>query len=92
MDRLHQHLTSGSSYLTENSADPAAEGEILYRNMTAIAGRLFGENYTDDDMEIIINRVGDGTIETAYDADCDTEAAAQAIDARAKRNGWTGWL
>ena len=88
---LHYNLTSGSSYMTQYSDDPEAEGEIIYNNLTAVAEILFGEEYTDDDMEIVIVDGGAGYF-NPYDPKLDAEAAAKAVDARAKRSGGTGWL
>ncbi len=91
MSNLYYNLTSGSSYMTQNSDDPETEGEIIFDNLTAIAEILFGEEYDDDDMEIVIAKAGAGVF-NAYDPDLDAQAAAQAIDAQAKRNGGSGWL
>lgn len=88
---LYDNLTSGSSYMTQHSDDPAADGEIIYNNLTAVAEILFGEEYTDEDMEIIITDGGAGVF-NVYDPELDAEEAAKAVDARAKRSGGTGWM
>lgn len=91
MSDLHYNLTSGSSYMTQNSDDPEVEGQIIYDNLTAVAEILFGEEYTDEDMEIVISAAG-AFVFNAYDPDTDADDAAKRIDAQAKRNGGTGWL
>jgi len=88
---LHYNLTSGSSYLTQQSEDPATDGQIIYDNLTATAEILFGDEYTDDQMEIIIDAVSSG-IDGFYDEDADPQELAEAVDARAKRRGGKGWL
>ena len=90
-NQLEYNLVSGSSYLTENSENPAVDGQIIYDNLVAVATRLFGDEYTDEDMELVITKLGNGTFD-GYDEDMDVEAAAQAINESAKRMGGKGWL
>lgn len=89
--QLEYNLTSGSSYLTQNSDNPKVDGQIIYDNLDATATILFGEEYTDEDMEIVIDALGSG-IDGFYDEDVDPQELAEAVDARAKRRGGTGWL
>lgn len=91
LDKLYYNLTSGSSYMTQNSDNPEAEGEIIYDNLMAVAEILFGGDCTDEEMEIVIGEAGAGVF-NAYDPDLDAQVAAQAVDAQAKRRGGTGWL
>lgn len=89
--QLEYNLTSGSSYLTQNSENSEVDGQIIYDNLDATATILFGEEYTDKQMEIVIDALGSG-IDGFYDEDADPQALAQAVDQRAKKRGGTGWL
>jgi len=88
---LEYNLTSGSSYLTQNSEDPEHDGQIIYDNLDATATILFGEEYSEDDMEFVIDALGSG-IDGFYDEDADPQDLAKAVDQYAKRRGGTGWL
>jgi len=88
---LRGNLESGASYLTQHCDDSQAVGAILADNIEAIASMLFGEGYTDEELEIVIDHVSKCTF-NAYDQDCDIAAAAAAINQCALNQGGTGWM
>lgn len=91
MSTLRWNLESGSSYLTQESDDPAVDGKILADNFEAVADRLFGEEYTDADMELILDVCGSNP-EPFYCADSTVDELATVVDAYVKRRGGKGWM
>lgn len=91
LSELHHNLTTGDSYLTQNSDDPETDGQIIYDNIEAVAEILFGDESTDEDYEYLVDAVSGGFL-NAYDPDFDPAEAAHKLDARAKARGGAGWL
>lgn len=91
MDRLLHNLTSGTSYLTQHSANPATDGQTIYDNIMSVSACLFGEEPADAQIEIVIDAIGSGLF-AADDPHLSASEAAQAINSAAKRAGGTGWL
>lgn len=90
MDELWHNLISGQSYLTQDSDDPEHDGEILYYNITSVAERLFGEDYSDDDFEYLMEMLG---AESApWYRPNNTDEIIRSIDTIAKARGGAGWL
>lgn len=91
MSELRRNLTSGTSYLTQHSEDPESDGEILADNFESLAERLFGDEYTDTDMEYVIALCGSHP-EPFYNADTDVEELVALANTVSKKRGGKGWL
>ena len=91
MTTLRYNLESGDSYLTQHSENPEVEGSILADNFEAVAERIFGDTYTDQDMEYILT-VCRSAPELFYEEGVDVEELAKLVDGYAKASGGKGWL
>lgn len=93
LDRLHLNLTTGDSYLTSESRNPQQDGENIYNNIIAVAAMLYGDDPTDEQYEYVIDAFSGGSVTGKYwTRKFSARKAALEIDARAKRNGGTGWF
>ena len=92
LDRLHDNLTSGASYMTQESNDPHITGQIIYDNIVATCKMLYGDDFTDDNVEYVIDAFGAGVGGEYWTRRFSAAKAAREIDARAKANGGKGWL